>query len=319
MNQAPRLPLRIGSWCVDPVTGELTQGHESVRLEARTLRLLLLLAERAGEVVSIDEMLDRVWAGVIVTPDSVYQAITSLRRVLKDDPKRPAYIATVPRLGYRMVAAVSPWSETADASSAPSPSQSAASVPHANVTVVPNPMGRRPARIVAAALAALLIVLAAAYVVANRNHAGASPQPTAATPNPRSIGVLPFLDLTEGMQEETFADGMTEELIDKVSKLPGFKVPAPTAVFYFKDKQVALAEIGRALGVAYLLDGSVRKAGDRVRVAARLVRADDGFVIWSESYDRPFDDIIMVQDDIAVEVRKALLASIDGAAPRPAQ
>ena len=90
-------------------------------------------------------------------------------------------------------------------------------------------------------------------------------------------------------------------------------VPAPTASFYFKDKQLPVAEIGAKLGVAYLLDGSVRKAGDRVRVAARLVRADDGFVIWSESYDRPFDDIIMVQDDIATEVKKALQASIAAA------
>jgi len=128
----------------------------------------------------------------------------------------------------------------------------------------------------------------------------------------KSIAVLPFLDLTEEMTEEPFADGMTEELIDKLSKIPGLRVPSPTSSFYFKGKQIPVAEIARTLGVAYVLDGSVRKSGGRLRVAARLVRAENGYVLWSETYDRPFDDILMVQDDIAGEVTKALQASIEG-------
>jgi TolB-like protein len=123
--------------------------------------------------------------------------------------------------------------------------------------------------------------------------------------------VLPFLDLTEGMHEEEFADGMTEELIDKFTKIPGLRVPAPTSSFYFKGKKIPLADIARTLGVAYVLDGSVRKSGARLRVAARLIRADNGYVVWSETYDRPFNDILMVQDDIAGEVTKALRASIE--------
>jgi TolB-like protein len=131
------------------------------------------------------------------------------------------------------------------------------------------------------------------------------------TSPPKSIAVLPFLDLTEGMNEEPFADGMTEELIDKLSKVPEFRVPAPTSSFYFKGKRIPIADIARRLGVVYVLDGSVRKSGGRLRVAARLMRADDGYVMWSEAYDRPFDDILMVQDDIAGEVTKALRSSID--------
>ena len=123
---------------------------------------------------------------------------------------------------------------------------------------------------------------------------------------------MPFLDLTEGMHEEEFADGMTEELIDKLSKIPGLEVPAPTSSFYFKGKQIPVAEIAKTLRVAYVLDGSVRKSGDRLRVAARLIRAENGYVVWSETYDRPFVDILMVQDDIAGEVTKALKSSIEG-------
>jgi TolB-like protein len=127
----------------------------------------------------------------------------------------------------------------------------------------------------------------------------------------RSIAVLPFLDLTEAMDEEPFADGMTEELINRLGRIPDLRVPAPRSSFYFKGKHLPVAVIAESLGVAYVLDGSVRKSGSRLRVAARLVRADDGYVAWSESYDRPFDDILMVQDDIAGEVTKALMASID--------
>src|ERR1700730_8292449 len=109
MDRPTAIPLRIGAWCVNPTSGQISRAGEIVRMEARTMRLLLCLAERAGEVVSIDDLLDQVWSGVIVTPDSVYQAVASLRRQLGDDAKQPEYIATVPRLGYRMVAPVSPW------------------------------------------------------------------------------------------------------------------------------------------------------------------------------------------------------------------
>src|SRR5271169_6146476 len=107
MDQPSGTSLRIGDWRVNPGSGQISREGETVRVEARTMRLLICLAEHAGQVVSIDDLLEHVWTGVIVTQDSVYQAITALRRVLGDDPKHPAYIATVPRLGYRMVATVS--------------------------------------------------------------------------------------------------------------------------------------------------------------------------------------------------------------------
>jgi TolB-like protein/DNA-binding winged helix-turn-helix (wHTH) protein len=292
--------LRIGAWGVNPTAGQISRDGETARVEVRTMRLLLCLAEHAGEVVSIDDLLKQVWSDVTVTQDSVYQAVTSLRRLLGDDPRQPTYIATVPRLGYRMVATVSPWTdERPDQSLAQASSSLGA---------------RRGAGFMWTAVGALGLVLAVFVAfqfrgkVTNINRT-ASP---AVAPQPRkSIAVLPFLDLTEGMKQEEFADGMTEELIDKLSKIPGLRVPAPTSSFYFKGKQITVAEIAKSLGVVYVLDGSVRKSGARLRVAARLIRADSGYVVWSETYDRPFDDILMVQDDIAGEVTKALKASID--------
>jgi TolB-like protein/DNA-binding winged helix-turn-helix (wHTH) protein len=301
--------LRIGTWRVNPTSGQISRDGETARLEVRTMRLLLCLAEHAGEVVSIDELLDQVWSGVTVTSDSVYQAVASLRRVLGDDPKQPAYIATVPRLGYRMVATVSPWADEPIAQSIAQTGSSQASDSEGPMRAT---RSRLRAGFMLAAGGALCLAVAVAFLfhgkVANNNHS-ASP---AIAPQPqKSIAVLPFLDLTEEMNQEPFADGMTEELIDKLSKIPGLRVPAPTSSFYFKGKQIPIAEIARTLGVAYVLDGSVRKSGARLRVAARLIRANNGYVVWSETYDRPLDDILIVQDDIAGEVTKALRASIE--------
>ena len=322
--------LRIGAWCVNPMSGQISRDGETARVEARTMRLLLCLAEHAGEVVSIDDLLNQVWSDVIVTPDSVYQAVASLRRLLGDDPKQPTYIATVPRLGYRMVATVSPWTDRSsedrsieDQSIAQTGSSRASDNEHPATPDAPDVRKKPGARLRAGfawtvgAVLCLALVVAFLFAfqfrgkVANYNHSA----PPAIAPQPqKSIAVLPFLDLTEGMKEEEFADGMTEELIDKLSKIPGLRVPAPTSSFYFKGKQIPIADIAKTLGVAYVLDGSVRKSGARLRVAARLIRADNGYVVWSETYDRPMDDILMVQDDIAGEVTKALRASI---APRP--
>jgi TolB-like protein len=105
---------------------------------------------------------------------------------------------------------------------------------------------------------------------------------------------------------------MTEELIDKLSEVPGLRVPAPTDSFYFKGKQMTVDAIAKALNVGYVVDGSVRKSGATLRVAARLVRANDGFIVWSGSYDRQQDDLLKVQDDIAGEVTKALKHCVDG-------
>jgi TolB-like protein len=196
-----------------------------------------------------------------------------------------------------MVATVSPWPDQGpDPADAPSPGPRL----RAGVTWAAS----------ASIFLALVIVIAFQFrgKLANSNHSAAS---ALAAQSEKSIAVLPFLDLTEGMHEEEFADGMTEELIDKLSKIPGLRVPAATSSFYFKGKQVPVAEIAGTLGVAYVLDGSVRKSGGRLRVAARLVRADNGYVVWTDTYDRPFDDILMVQDDIAGEVTKALRASIE--------
>jgi DNA-binding winged helix-turn-helix (wHTH) protein/TolB-like protein len=247
MSGSPAARLQIGDWRVDPALGELTRGDEVVRLEARTLRLLLFLAARPGQVVSNDDLLDQVWPGVTVTPDSVYQAVASLRRQLGDDPRRPRYIANAPRLGYRMVADVKDLAESAAV--------------------------HRSRRVGGALLATVLLVAGAA--------AGwkiLQPAP------PVTVGVMPFLDLTNGMSNEVMVDNMAEDVADGLARTPGLRAPAPRSIFQLKHKHLTLPEAAKRLGVAYIVDGSVRGDPGAYRVTARLVRADNGFVVWSQAF-----------------------------------
>jgi len=288
--------LRIGAWCVEPTTGRMSRGDEVVRLEARTLRLLLCLADRAGQVVTADELLDKIWPDVTVSQDSVYQAVASLRRLLGDNSRQPDYIATVPRQGYRLVAQVAPWVHPpiADSSSA----------------VTTGAGSRRTTMIVAAIVGFFAVALTVGFAL--RGTIGHSPaSASVAAPARKSIAVLPFLDLTsESMSEEYVADGVTEELIDKLSRIPGLQVAAPTSSFHFKGKRATVSEIAKALNVAYVLDGSIRRSGAQLRLAMRLIRTDNGFVVWSQTYDRQTGDIVKVQDDIAGDVARALRARI---------
>ena len=284
MDRLTSIALQIGDWRIDPQLGQMSRGTETVRLEARALRLLMYLANRAGETVGIEELLDQVWSGVVVTQDSVYQAITALRRLLGDDAKQPTYIVTVPRLGYRLIA----------------PVRAAVEDPALAVPMLSVPTGARTTRRIALVSAA--IALAASGLI----YWLAS-----ATPDAKSVAVLPFLDLTsQAMDEEYFADGLTEALIDRLSREAGFKVPAAAASYYYKDKSLPPAQIAQELRVAYLLEGSLRESGETLRITARLTRASDSYVIWTQTFERPKSARVNVEDEIAQEVTVALRNSV---------
>jgi TolB-like protein/DNA-binding winged helix-turn-helix (wHTH) protein/Flp pilus assembly protein TadD len=263
LKLANSTPLRIGDWRVDPAVDEMSRDGAVVKLEPLSMRLLVYLAERAGQVVGVEDLLDEIWAGVIVTSDSVYQAVAALRRTLGDNSKDPKYIATLPRRGYRLVAKVAPWSEAAvTLASTPVPTLTPGTV----ATTPMPPIGRPPSRI------------------------------------RRSIAVLPFTDMSEKKDQEYFGDGMAEEIIDLLIKIPGLAVIGRTSSFQFKGKSEDLRAIGANLNAAYVLEGSVRKSGDRVRVTAQLVDTQTGVHVWSEKYDRSVGDVLKLQDAVAAAV-----------------
>ena len=291
--------VQVGEWIVHPALDSISRGTETQKLEPRAMRLLMCLANSSGEVVSVDRLLTEAWAGVVVEPASVYQAVSQLRKILGDVDPQPTYIATVPRKGYRLIASVRRGIAPAD-------------TPEARV------MQRNtatPRRVWFVAGAFVVLALAAAYFLGDK--AWLSKHTTGKTPvdsvvvSDKSIAVLPFVDMSENKDQEYFSDGMSEELINMLTKVPDLRVPARTSSFYFKGKQATIADIARALGVAHVLEGSVRKSGNTVRITAQLIRVDNGYHAWSETYDRKLDDIFKIQDEIADAVVTALKVQLN--------
>lgn len=273
--------LWVGEWLAEPSLDRISRDGAVVKLEPRTMRLLMRLAQSPAQVVSAQQLLDHVWSGVIVGPASVYQAISQLRKLLGDTDPSPTYIATVPRKGYRLVAPV----RRVDGVAVPGPGRLALPAFIA---------ANRRWWIAGAALAAIagLVVL---------------PRLEWAAENPRtSIVVLPFADMTAGGGDAAFCDGLTEELSTTLSQLPSLRVVARTSAFSFRGQSVDVREVGRRLAATHVLEGSVRRSGDAVRVTAQLVDARGGYNTWSEVYDLPAHDILRLQSDIARSVAKAL-------------
>ena len=184
----------------------------------------------------------------------------------------------------------------------------------------PAPRWQRRTFWIALGLAVLVILLGGSWLFLQRSAphgpaaAGAAgqSQPTVAAVAEKSIAVLPFVDLSENHDQEYFADGMAEEIIDRLVKIPELRVTARASSFYFRGKATKVDEIGRELGVANVLEGSVRKAGNRLRVTTQLVHAADGYQVWSETYDRELQDVFVLQDQIATAVAGALRIALAG-------
>jgi TolB-like protein/DNA-binding winged helix-turn-helix (wHTH) protein/Flp pilus assembly protein TadD len=293
--------LQIGEWIVHPALDCISRGTETQKLEPRAMRLLLCLADSAGAVVSVDRLLSEVWADVVVGSASVYQTVSQLRKILGDVDPSPTYIATVPRKGYRLIASVRPAAEPAQTTQAP---------------VIP-PRAPTPRRVWVVAGSFLALALAAAYFLGDKawlsKHATGKGETPAATivVSGQSIAVLPFADMSEKRDQEYFSDGLAEELIEQLGKTPGLKVIARTSSFSFKGKPDDIPTIAAKLKVANVLEGSVRRSGNHLRVSTQLIRADSGQPLWSETFDREFKDVFTIQDEIAAAVVTALKVQLN--------
>jgi len=273
---------RFGSYCLDPAERVLLREDQPVILPPKDLETLLVLVEKAGHIVEKEELLQKVWPGVFVEEGNLSRRIFNLRQVLGDAPDRREYIETIPRRGYRFVAAVQQdGDEPAEAIAVPSQK-----------------------RTLWLGLLALFVVLAVtAYLVSRRFRPKANPSPERVM-----LAVLPFVNLSGDAHEDYFADGLTEEMIAQLGQLqPGkLGVIARTSIVRYKGTKENVAQIGRELGVGYLLEGSVRRGGDRVRITAQLIRATEQTHLWAESYERPLTDVLNIQREIAEKITHSL-------------
>jgi adenylate cyclase len=248
-------PFHFGDFTLLPGERQLTQAGRDVPLRPKVFDTLLCLVRRSGHAVRTDELLDEVWTDTHVSEAVLTHCITEARQALGDDARRPCFIKTVPRLGYKFVGIVTP-----------------------EPLVAPGP----------------------------------HPRPAMGA----SVAVLPFANLSADAANDYFCDGLSEEIINGLTRLPGVRVVAHSSSFAFKGRNIDARQIGRVLNVQAILEGSVRQSGDRLRISAQLIDTVRGYHLWCEQYDRRLQDVFEIQSEIAraiaEKIEAPLAAAVDG-------
>jgi TolB-like protein/DNA-binding winged helix-turn-helix (wHTH) protein/Tfp pilus assembly protein PilF len=283
--------LRFGVFEVDASSGELRKHGLRVKLHDKALQVLLALVERPGEVVSREALRQRLWPeDVFVEFDNnLNNAVSRLREALRDSAESPRFIETVPRRGYRFLASV-------ERQASPAPA-----VPAIAPGVLP---ARR--RLAPAALVTLVATAAALAILLYRPWS-----PTRAPLD--SLAVLPFV--TPERQDEYLAFGVTEALTAELSTIPALKVISQTSALHYKGVKKALPQIARELGVAAVLEGSVVREGDRVRITAQLIDAASDTHLWAGTYTRDIRSLLVMQSEIAQAVAREVRVQLTPGAP----
>ena len=300
VTTAGQVILRFGPYDVNLGSGQLSKFGYRVKLQPKSFLILEALLQAPGEMVARDELKNRLWPEntFVEFESSLNVAVRRLREALSDDAQKPIYIETIPRHGYRFLGTVERIEVPATTVN-PSLSlvERADGLAQIEAPVAETWFSRHFWKLFVPALAVL--VLAAGLLI--WRHASRS-----AAPVPSSIAVLPFSDLSPERNQSYFSEGLAEELLNELAKTPGLRVAARTSSFQFRDKTADPAAVGQKLGVGTILEGSVRKDGNRVRISAELVKAADGFQLWSGTYDRNLNDVFAVQDEIARAITSEL-------------
>ncbi len=304
--------LRFDRYVLDLHRGCLLRDGNEIALRPKTFAVLRYLTENSGRLVSKDELFAAVWPNLAITDDALVQSIGELRRALGDDG--PRLIRTTPRRGYRLESAVSviapadpsPAAGTPDPTAASGKAQFSGSPSRHHTLTLLKTLFTDWRKASVAALA-VVAVLAAGTVWTIRGAVRNVDRPakSADLDTKAAIAVLPFLNRSEDPARDYFADGVTQDIINALGRFSALTVMSWNAVLPYKGQPSSPGEIGRRLAVRYQVEGSVRHAADRVRVAAQLVDTD-GRVLWSVSFDEALGDVFALQDKIATEIAGAL-------------
>jgi len=304
--------VHFDSFVVDLRAGEIYKHGIRLKLQDQPFRVFSFLLERPGQVVTREELRQRLWsADTFVDFDTgLNSAIKKLRDVLGDSADKPRYIETLPRRGYRFLGSRERCVEDRGFESAslsevePTPGTRHASEP-VTESAAPAKSARLHWRLLLASILTLgALGLAAFFAFTARGRSGDARVPI------KSVAVLPLQNLSGDPSQEYFADGMTEEIIGRLTTIRGIRVISRTSVMQFKGTQLSVPQIARALGVDAIGEGSVVRDANRVRVHAQLIRAATDAHFWSQTYDRELQDVLGLQSDIAQSIAQRVEVTV---------
>jgi TolB-like protein/DNA-binding winged helix-turn-helix (wHTH) protein/tetratricopeptide (TPR) repeat protein len=318
--------FQLGDQRIEPARCAILTAEGEIRVEPRVMDVLVLMVTHAGQVVTREEFIKTIWNGTFVTDEVLSRCIYRLRQALGDNPRKPRFIETVSKRGYRLIAPVRKTEAVAESLPAPA-DKPQESINHQHMIPTPERHGLAmrnhlywivPAAAVCISLAVYLFQFAGIpqpAEVPGSYADGADDEASTLTPATpiakSSIAVLPFVNMSDSPENDYFCDGISEELIGLLAKVPPLKVVARTSSFVFKDKGTDVRQIAELLGVDNVLEGSVRLAGNHIRVSAQLIDASTGYHLWADTFDTQFEDVFTVQDQIAGAIVNALKVSLD--------
>lgn len=307
-----RAGFELGPWKVLPNQNRIEGKADAVHLEPKVMEVLCVLAREQGEVVTRNALLEEVWAGTYVTDEVLSRAISVLRGNLGDDRKNPEFISTVPKTGYRLIKPVTPLTQDAQPAAAEHGGSGS---------------GKRHRwhRLPHVAVIALAVLVGIAVLL----YPEKAPQPPL---DPRSptlfddlsewfeliirgdtaaddiveLAVLPFDDLSEQPGNAFLSDGLTDEIISSLGRLDGLKVVARSSSLSLRQRYEDVRAIGDMLRVDAVVEGTVKRVGNQLRISAQLSSTQDGFVLWSQSFDRDLNDLLKLQAEISADIVAAL-------------
>ena len=303
-TQAPEV-RRFGTFEMDIRSGELRKNGMRLRLSGQPFQILAVLVERPGELIAREELRSRLWpADTFVDFDhGLNNAVARIREVLEDSSETPRYVETIPRRGYRFIAPVTNGKRATAPDLPVSPSRDG--TPSITTPEVPPAQGKIDKRLwLILGTLAVLALVAVAFVL---YRARGSKQPPI-----KSVAVLPLQNLSGDPKQDYVAEGMTEDLIGRLSDIRELRVTSRTSVMRYKNTQLPVAEIARALGVDAIVEGSVIREGNRLRVHAQLIRAATDEHFWSASYDRELGDILALESEVAQSIAAKVKVTVTG-------
>jgi TolB-like protein/DNA-binding winged helix-turn-helix (wHTH) protein/Flp pilus assembly protein TadD len=289
--------VRFDNFELDVRAGELRKHGVRLRLQGQPLQVLTALLERAGDVVTREELRAQIWAAdtFVDFDHSLHNAIARLREVLGDSAEAPRYVETLPRRGYRFIAPVYASDRAATATSAkPAPPSELPALPrlttHHTLALI--------------SIAVLLVIGIAVWL----GRTGSAP--TSAAPRLNSVAVLPLDNLSGDASQDYFVDGMTEQLITDLAQVGSLRVISRTSVMRYKGTKKRLPEIAQELNVDAVVEGFIIRSGQRVRVTAQLVQASTDQHLWAETYDRDLGDVLRLQGEVAQTIAEHVRAQL---------